>query len=130
MLSFIVAMDQNNAIGYQNKMPWYLPNDFKFFKETTIGHTIIMGRKTFESIGRVLPDRKHIVVSKQANDFPAEVEAITDLSVIAERYKNTDEEVFIIGGGNIFKQLMDQGRPAVCDKNYGKLSRGMCFFRK
>lgn len=108
MLSFIVAMDQNNAIGYQNKMPWYLPNDFKFFKETTIGHTIIMGRKTFESIGRVLPDRKHIVVSKQANDFPAEVEAVTDLSVIAERYKNTDEEVFIIGGGNIFKQLMDQ----------------------
>ncbi len=58
MLSFIVAMDENNVIGKDNDLPWYLPNDLKYFKKMTSGHTIIMGRKTFESIGRPLPNRK------------------------------------------------------------------------
>src|SRR5699024_528007 len=89
MLSFIVAMDQNNVIGYQNEMPWHLPKDLRFFKEKTTGHTIVMGRKTFESIGKVLTNRKHIVLTSKKNGFPEQ------------------EEVFVLGGGGIFKQLMD-----------------------
>src|SRR5699024_12682088 len=107
MLSFIVAMDQNNVIGYQNEMPWHLPKDLRFFKEKTTGHTIVMGRKTFESIGKVLPNRKHIVLTSKNNGFPDEVEVIHDIKTIVERFKKEQEEVFVIGGGGIFKQLMD-----------------------
>lgn len=106
MLAFIVAMDQNNAIGFENQMPWYLPNDFKYFKTKTTGHTIVMGRKTFESIGRVLPNRKHIVLSRHSDDFPEEVEVVRDVEEIIHRFKDAEEEVFIIGGGHIFETCM------------------------
>ncbi|MEI3610743.1 dihydrofolate reductase [Pseudogracilibacillus sp. SO30301A] len=107
MISFIVAMDRNHVIGFNNQMPWHLPNDLKFFKETTTGHTIVMGRKTFESIGRVLPNRKHIVLTTSNNDFPDEVEVVQDIESIIQLSKaNNDEELFVIGGGNIFKQLL------------------------
>src|SRR5699024_5723580 len=102
MLSFIVAMDQNNVIGYQNEMPWHLPKDLRFFKEKTTGHTIVMGRKTFESIGKVLPNRKHIVLTSKNNGFPDEVEVIHDIKTIVERFKKEQEEVFVIGGGGIY----------------------------
>lgn len=106
MISFIVAMDRNHVIGFNNQMPWHLPNDLKFFKETTTGHTIVMGRKTFESIGRVLPNRKHIVLTKSNNNFPDEVEVVQDIESIIQLSESNDEELFVIGGGNIFKQLL------------------------
>src|SRR5699024_10848027 len=77
------------------------------FKEKTTGHTIVMGRKTFESIGKVLPNRKHIVLTSKKNGFPDEVEVIHDIKTIVERFKNKQEEVFVLGGGGIFKQLMN-----------------------
>src|SRR5699024_1501006 len=101
MLSFIVAMDNNNGIGFQNGMPWHLPNDFKFFKEKTTGHTIIMGRKTFQSIGRVLPNRHHIILTRQEVEVPEGVEVARDIEKVIEQYKHSEEEVFIIGGGHI-----------------------------
>ena len=67
MLSIIVAISKNNVIGKDNKLIWHLPEDLKRFKKLTTGHTIIMGRKTFESLGRVLPNRKHIVITNNAN---------------------------------------------------------------
>ena len=76
MLSLIVAMDQQGLIGNQNTLPWYLPADLQFFKETTIGHIVIMGRKTFESIGRPLPNRRNIVLTRNKNwkpDVPVEI---------------------------------------------------------
>ncbi len=106
MISFIVAMDRNHVIGFNNQMPWHLPNDLKFFKETTTGNTIVMGRKTFESIGRVLPNRKHIVLTKSNNNFPDEVEVVQDIESIIQLSESNDEELFVIGGGNIFKQLL------------------------
>lgn len=107
MISFIVAMDKNNVIGFHNKMPWHLPNDLKFFKEKTTGHTIVMGRKTFESLGRVLPNRKHIVVSRSNLDLPNEVEIIHDIdSIMTLAEQNKAEELFVIGGGNIFRQIL------------------------
>jgi len=107
LISLLVAMDRNRVIGHNNNLPWYLPKDLRFFKEKTTGRTIIMGRKTFESIGRVLPKRKHVVLTTQEMDFPDEVEVISDLSnVLMRNRKNPDEEFFVIGGGNIFTQVM------------------------
>lgn len=108
MLSFIVAMDRNNVIGIKdgNKMPWHLPRDLQYFKARTLNHTIVMGRKTFESLGRVLPHRKHIVLTKSEKTFPEEVEVVHDMSIWIKEAKHIDEEVFIIGGGTIFEQLL------------------------
>jgi dihydrofolate reductase len=106
MISFIVAMDEQNAIGLNNELPWHLPNDLKFFKEKTTGHTIVMGRKTFDSLGRVLPNRKHIVITRKGGGFPEEVEVVHDLDQLMKDLKQSPDEVFIIGGGHLFEQCL------------------------
>ncbi len=107
MLSIIVAKAKNNVIGKNNKIIWNLPEDLKKFKELTTGHTIIMGRKTFESIGRVLPNRKHIIFS-QNPDFKVNdenVEIVHSMLQIQE-YIEDDNENFVIGGAMIYNLLM------------------------
>ncbi|MCI9366526.1 MAG: dihydrofolate reductase [Clostridia bacterium] len=107
MLSIIVAIAKNNVIGKDNKLIWHLPEDLKRFKELTIGKTIIMGRKTFESLGRVLPNRKHIVLTQNREfkyDNP-QVEVINDIEEI-KQYIEDKEENFVIGGATIYKMLM------------------------
>lgn len=102
----IVATDLNNAIGKENKLLWNLPADLKFFKATTMGSPIIMGRKTYESIGRLLPGRKNIIITrnKAFKIEGAEIYHSTD-----EALKScTEEKVFIIGGAEIFNILMPQ----------------------
>ena len=109
MLSIIVAVSDNNVIGKDNKIIWHLPEDLKRFKELTTGHTIIMGRKTFESLGRVLPNRKHIVITRDTNynvDNP-NVKIVNNIEDI-ENYIESDEESFVIGGAIIYRQLMDK----------------------
>ena len=107
MLSIIVAKAKNNVIGKDNQLIWNLPEDLKRFKSMTTGHTIIMGRKTFESLGRVLPDRKHIVFSQnpdfQVND--ENVEVVHSMLQI-QQYIESDEEAFVIGGAMIYGLLM------------------------
>ena len=107
MLSIIVAVAKNNVIGKNNKLIWHLPEDLKRFKILTTGHNIIMGRKTFESLGRVLPNRKHIVLCNDAdmqiND--ENVKVIDNVSKL-EEYINSDEENFVIGGASIYKLLL------------------------
>lgn len=107
MLSIIVAVAKNNVIGKDNKLIWHLPEDLKRFKQLTTGHTIIMGRKTFESLGRVLPNRKHIVLCNDANlEVENEnVEVIDDIQLL-NKYINSEEENFIIGGATIYKLLI------------------------
>ena len=93
--------------GKDNKLIWHLPEDLKRFKEITSGKIIIMGRKTFESLGRVLPNRKHIVITKN-KEFKCEdemVKVITDINSL-ESYINSSEEHFVIGGASIYKMLM------------------------
>lgn len=107
MLSIIVAVAENNIIGKDNKLIWHLPEDLKRFKRLTTNHTIIMGRKTFESLGRVLPNRKHIILS---NDVKLDienpnVEVLEDISML-KKYIESDEECFVIGGATIYKLLM------------------------
>ncbi len=107
MLSIIVAKAKNNIIGKENKMPWHLPEDLKHFKNLTTGHTIIMGRKTFESFGRPLPNRKHIVFS-QNPDFKVNdenVEVVHSLLQIQDLIEGK-EEAFVIGGAMIYNFLM------------------------
>ncbi|ODG93815.1 MULTISPECIES: dihydrofolate reductase [Bacillaceae] len=100
MIAALVAMSENNVIGLNNKMPWHLPQELAYFKKVTTGYTIIMGRKTFDSIGRPLPNRENIVVTRQ-KDFQAEgVIVINDVISYVEENKNKD--LFIIGGAEIF----------------------------
>ena len=106
MISIIVAMGKNNVIGYENKMPWHLPRDLQYFKEKTTGHTIVMGRKTFESLGRVLPNRKHVVLTRREIDFPEEVAVINDIQKVIDLSSDLEEELFVIGGGNIYDQFL------------------------
>ena len=107
MLSIIVAKAKNNIIGKDNKLLWNLPEDLKHFKELTTGHTMIMGRKTFQSLGRVLPNRKHIIFS-QNPDFKVDdenVEVVHSLLQIQNLIEGK-EEVFVIGGAMIYNFLM------------------------
>lgn len=112
ILSHIVAVDKNWAIGKDNKLPWHLPEDLKFFKETTSGKIIIMGRKTFESLGRLLPGRMHIVItrssSKSENENLVYVSSLESaLETAKKMIPKWPSEVFIIGGGEIYRQSME-----------------------
>ena len=107
MLSIIVAKAKNNIIGKDNKLLWNIPEDLKRFKKLTTGHVIIMGRKTFESIGKVLPDRKHIIFSQNRGlKYDDEnVEVVHSMLEIKE-YIDNEEENFVIGGAMIYNLLM------------------------
>ena len=107
MLSIIVAVAKNNVIGKDNQLIWHLPEDLKRFKRLTTNHTIIMGRKTFESLGRVLPNRKHVILCNDAemNIDDENVEILDDISKL-KKYKDSEEENFVIGGATIYKLLM------------------------
>lgn len=107
MLSIIVAVAENNVIGKDNKLIWHLPEDLKRFKRLTTGHTIIMGRKTFESLGRILPNRKHVILCNdmEMNIEDENIEVLEDISMLKE-YIDSEEEHFIIGGATIYKLLM------------------------
>ncbi len=107
MISLLVAMGKNHVIGFENDMPWHLPEDLKYFKAKTTGQTIIMGRKTFDSIGRVLPNRRNIVLTRQKIDFPEGIEVIQDIDLIYQWHKeNPEQELFVIGGGNLYEQVL------------------------
>lgn len=107
MLSIIVAQAKNNVIGKDNKLLWHLPADLKRFKELTTGKTIIMGRKTFESLGRVLPNRKHIVFTQNPkyNINDKNVKIVHSIAEIKE-YIDNKEENFVIGGEVIYNLLL------------------------
>ena|SRR5690554_1682886 len=107
MNSIIVAAAQNNAIGKKNSLLWHMPEDLKFFKKTTSGHTVIMGRKTFESVGKLLPNRRNIIISRQ-KDYKVEGAEVVHSLDEALSICNTDEENFIIGGAEIYSLAMDK----------------------
>lgn len=104
-LSLIVAMSANRVIGREGRLPWHLPADLKRFRQLTTGHAIIMGRKTFESIGRPLPDRKNIVITRDRTWQQPGVTVAHSLDA-AVRLAGDDDEVFIIGGANIFREAL------------------------
>jgi dihydrofolate reductase len=106
-MNAIAAMALNRVIGRDNKIPWYLPEDFKWFKKITMGHSILMGRKTFESIGKPLPGRRNLVVSRTA-EIP-NVEVVRDLDHFDPAFYETDgKEIFVMGGADIYRQLLSR----------------------
>ena len=107
MYTIIAAIGKNRELGRDNKLLWSLKGDLKFFKEKTTNHTIIMGRKTFESLGRVLPNRKHIILCNDMNLIinDENVLVLDDISEL-DNYINSNDENFVIGGGTIYKLLM------------------------
>lgn len=104
--SIIAAIGKNRELGKDNDLIWHLPNDLKFFKEITNNHTIIMGRNTFESLPKMLPNRKHIVLTSR-DGLPKEVETYKEIKEILEKYKDINEEIFIIGGASIYLQFLE-----------------------
>ena len=105
ILSLIAALGKNRVIGDHNTLPWHLPADLKRFKELTAGHTVIMGRKTYESIGRPLPKRRNIIITRQA-DLKIPGCEIADSLENAIKLVADEKEVFIIGGAQIFEQAI------------------------
>jgi dihydrofolate reductase len=105
MISIIVAMDKNRVIGAKNEIPWKLPADLRRFRDITIGHTVIMGRKTYETIGRALPHRINIVVTRQRDFAPAGCVAVDSIEK-ALAISSEIDEIFFIGGGEIYSQIM------------------------
>lgn len=104
MLIAVVAMDPNRLIGAGGTLPWHLPEDLAFFKKTTLGHPVLMGRKTFESIGRPLPKRRNIVLTRDHDWNHAGVEVIHS----PEEILDAEEKVFVIGGAEIYRALSGQ----------------------
>ena len=115
IISIIVAMDEQGVIGVNGGLPWRLSDDLKHFKKITMGHPIVMGRKTYDSIGHPLPGRENIILTRQTDYHPEGTTIIHNLKEIIgehetknteQRTKNTEPETFIIGGSQIFKQAL------------------------
>lgn len=104
MISMIWAMGKNNALGCRNRMPWHLPADFAYFKKITLGKPVIMGRKTYESIGKPLPGRENIIITRD-EDFKPEG-CITVNSIDGAKAYAAEGEVFIVGGAEIYKAFL------------------------
>lgn len=121
MFSLIVAVGENNEIGKNNQLLWHIPEDLKNFKKITMGKTVIMGKNTYKSIGKPLPNRKNIVLSRNPLEIEEKIkedrkkyenentklELCDNLQKIIDRYKNSEEEIFIIGGGEIYKKALE-----------------------
>ena len=118
-LSLIVAMAKNRTIGLDGAMPWHIPEDLKFFKRVTMGHPVIMGRKTYQSIGAALPGRTNIVVTRNKDFEAADADVVHDLSEALTKAKATEElwrpdggreEIFVIGGADIYGQALPEAQ--------------------
>ena len=106
-LILIAAIGENGELGKQNQLLWYLPEDLKFFSKKTKGKPIIMGYNTFVSLPKVLPGRKHLVLTHQDLEFPEEVEVFHDKESLLEYIKTYEGEVYVIGGASIYQQFLE-----------------------
>jgi len=106
MITIIVAIGKNFVIGKDGWMPWNIPEDLRQFKEKTLNHTVVMGRKTFEAIGRPLPKRKNIVVTRDPRWHFDGVETIGDLEAFLQEMQSKEEEIFIAGGAQIYQMAL------------------------
>jgi Dihydrofolate reductase len=122
-ISAIVAMDQKRGIGKGGTIPWRIPGEQKMFKEITMPHPMVMGRKTFESLGRILPGRPHIVITRDTN---YKIEGVTVVHSLEEALRQAQgeqnsDEIFVIGGGQVFKEALEKG---LVDRLYLTIAEG------
>ena len=108
MITIVVAAGKKNEIGKGNELLWHLPKDLKHFKEITNGHPVIMGRKTYDSIGKPLPNRTNIVVTRKDDWFEEGILIVNTLKEALKHAQKIDPEVFVIGGGNIYQQSIEK----------------------
>lgn len=104
MIASIFAMSENRVIGKDNQLPWHLPADLKYFKATTMGYPILMGRKTFESIGKLLPGRSSIIITRQLDYSVPGALVVHSVAEGIEAGKNLSDTIFIIGGAEVLKE--------------------------
>ena len=128
-IAIIVAMSENNAIGFQNQLLWKLPADLKYFKSLTTGNPIIMGRKTFESIGKALPNRTNIIITQQ-KDYIAQDCIIVNSIEEALNYVQKSDKAFIIGGEQIYKQTIERVSTLYITKVHHIFEQADSFFPK
>lgn len=130
ILSLIAAMSQNRVIGRAGGLPWKLPDDMKFFMRTTTGHTILMGRKTWESFpgGKALPNRRHLVISRQPDYIAQGAEVVATLDQ-ALKLAAGDGEVFVIGGGQIYEQAIRRAQRIYLTLVHGEVEGDVLFPR-
>lgn len=105
-IAIAVATGENKEIGKNNQLLWHMPADLKFFKQTTSGHTVIMGRKTFDSVGKPLPNRRNIVITRDTDLRIAGAEVVNSLDEALSITQNEEKPVFIIGGAEIYRQAL------------------------
>lgn len=117
MISLIAAVGKNNELGLDNHLIFNIPGDLKFFRNTTLGKTVIMGRKTYESIGKPLPKRINIVVSNSLKETDG-ITIINSFEEVLEKYLNSDEEVFIIGGESLYNYFINYAQNIYLTKVY------------
>ncbi|MBT5979563.1 MAG: type 3 dihydrofolate reductase [Gammaproteobacteria bacterium] len=125
-LSIVVAMDENRLIGKDNKLPWHLPADLVYFKKITTGKSIVMGRKTYDSIGRPLPNRRNIVISRNSKTLITGCEVLSSIDEMLSITKDEDE-VMIIGGASLCEQLLPQVSRLYITKIEGKFDGDVYF---
>ena len=131
-IAIIVAVSQNGIIGVENQLPWHLPADLRHFKQLTTSHTVIMGRKTYESIGKALPNRQNIIISRQENYLAEGCMVVDSLEKAITLAKNSHAEwAFIIGGAEIYRLALEN--PTLCTHLYvtyvyTTLEKGDAFF--
>lgn len=106
MIIFVWAQDRAGNIGKANKMPWYLPGDLQFFKKTTTGKTLVMGRKTYESLGKALPNRKTIVLTRDKELHLSDAEVLHSRDEVLD-LANTGEPIYVVGGAEIYRLFID-----------------------
>jgi dihydrofolate reductase len=127
-ISFVVAASENNVIGKDNRLLWHLPNDMKFFKNTTWGMPVIMGRKTYESLGKPLAGRINIIMTRDKNWSADKTVASSNFEEAMKAAADTDaKEVFVIGGGEIFKQVLPKANKVYLTRVHAKFE-GDAFF--
>ena len=106
-ISMIAAIGKNNELGKDNNLIWYLPEDLKFFKETTTGHTIVMGMNTLNSLPRKLKNRRYIVITTKNIELDPDIKVVHSIDELLEYINTLDEETFIIGGASIYNQMIN-----------------------
>ncbi|WP_070119277.1 dihydrofolate reductase [Bacillus marinisedimentorum] len=105
MISFLVALDRNHTIGKDNDLPWHLPEDLRYFKNVTMDHPIVMGRKTHESIGKILPGRENIIVTRNREYECGECTIAHSAGEVLEMERKSGDEYFVIGGAELFNSF-------------------------
>lgn len=128
-IKIVVAASENNVIGINNDLPWHLPNDLKFFKKTTLGLPIIMGKNTWLSLGKPLPNRQNIVLSSSITNLPEGVLLFKNLDeALSYLKKQNTEEVCIIGGGILYKSAMALAHTIYLTRVHCTISNGTAYF--